>query len=263
MWISGTTLYEYSPNGQVSSQTFPTVRAVEDAYRQKQTRCSSTTVCFPVPGSSPTPTTQPTTGQINLSQNLGWNAGATSVHGVQTNGGFSCKVGVSSAGVMLGLSSLTLSVEPGTITHGFYFSGRILSIVEGGSVKVSNLVYSDGDSLQIIRAGGRVAYFRNQDRLLTSNVTSLGVVHLKVLLYAAGDYVYNPSVISVQNLSCELTSSTKFDFSGDLRCKGSAVSSLISQIRKGADVDLQGKLSSVSSGQSSLIANLLLSAKGD
>ena len=149
-----------------------------------------TTICYPaipgVPGVD---------AVFNTSANLGWNAGAASILAIPADGAAEFSFGVGNVGSLAGFAPAgAASGAFNAVTHGLLYSGDTIKVVEGGvQVADSGVVPATGLLVRISRVAGVVTY--NVDGwVYTSASNSFGDVQLYAALYAAGDYIDDPSI---------------------------------------------------------------------
>lgn len=156
-----------------------------------------TTICYPA-----VPAVPGVDAVFNTTANLGWNAGAASVH---TAAGDACaefSFGVSNVGSLAGFAAVGSAVgEFNAITHGVLYAGDTLQVVESGSAGVdSGITPVGGTVVRITRVRGVVTYTVD-GWSYTSSTPSTGDVQLAAALYAAGDYVDNPQLVSIETIA--------------------------------------------------------------
>lgn len=162
----------------------------------QQCHISSLTGCTVCPYIPPTPGES---AHLEVSNVIGWNAGASSV--LELNGDlhvvFSVKRPV--LGIVLGFrlparTPLGLNVRPEFIQHGLYFtmvSGLpFFAVREYGAQVGSNMSWTDeNDVFEIRRESGLVSYLKNSAFVYRSLVPSSGAVMVNACLYGSGDAV--------------------------------------------------------------------------
>ena len=154
-------------------------------------------ICYPA-----TPAIAGVDAVFNTTANLGWNAGAASLHTASGNAYAEFSFGVSNVGSLAGFASAGAAVGAfNAITHGVLYAGDTLQVVEGGAGGVDTGITPASDTVvRISRVRGVVTY-TVEDWSYVSTVPSTGDIQLAAALYAAGDYIDNPQLVSIETLT--------------------------------------------------------------
>lgn len=148
-----------------------------------------TQVCYPaIPGTPGIP------AQAQETVEIGWDAGAHSIHAFSGDFRFEFDIGQDSSGVLCGLAPAGIpSAEYNTIRYGLRQVGDQLTVVELGRMVVEAPTYTPGQRLVIQRLGGVVTY-RVGDWTYESPLRSVNSLGVYACLYVTGDFVDNPAV---------------------------------------------------------------------
>lgn len=158
-----------------------------------------TTICYPaipaVPGVDAT---------FNTSANLGWNAGAASIRALSGDAVAEFSFGVGNVGSLAGFAPAgSPSGAFNAISHGLLYSGDTVVVVENGVTTVdSGVIPTSSTRVSISRSGGVVRY-KIGGWTHTSTLVSRGDIQLYAALYAAGDYIDNPTFVGAQSLAAD------------------------------------------------------------
>ena len=158
-----------------------------------------TTICYPaipaVPGVDAT---------FNTSANLGWNAGAASIRALSGDAVAEFSFGVGNVGSLAGFAPAgSPSGAFNAVSHGLLYSGDTIVVVEGGVTTVdSGVIPTSSTRVSISRSGGVVRY-KVGGWTHTSTLVSRGDIQLYAALYAAGDYIDNPTFVGAQSLAAD------------------------------------------------------------
>lgn len=146
-------------------------------------------VCHEVPAQEFVPGTLP---HYVTTPVFAWNAGANSITIVEEDAQLTFTMGLEIVGAVLGLAPATEtldSTDRNRITHGFFFNLDGVQIFEAGELRGQRFQYTDTTVFKVTRAGGTVAYYVDDTRLLISRVPSTGALVAATSLYATGDKV--------------------------------------------------------------------------
>lgn len=154
-------------------------------------------ICYPA-----TPAIAGVDAVFNTTANLGWNAGAASLHTASGNAYAEFSFGVSNVGSLAGFASAGAAVGAfNAITHGVLYAGDTLQVVEsGGTVVDSGITPTSATIVRIWRTRGVVTYLVDGWSYV-GMTPSTGDIQLAAVLYAAGDYVDNPQMVSTDLLT--------------------------------------------------------------
>lgn len=145
-------------------------------------------VCPAIPAAPAQP------ASVRVLPNLGWNAGANSVHVLSGDVSLKDALTEAPAGIVIGLkTSRLLQTEPTLIDHALYFytvAGVVFVEIHELGVQVGQAVeYPLGTPFEIRRIGSTVLYFVGGLLLATAAAKSLLPVLVNTCLYSAGDLV--------------------------------------------------------------------------
>lgn len=130
--------------------------------------------------------------RVDVSFNLGWNAGARSIRSFDHIGRIEFKVSPSAIGVVAGLSDTDPDAGYQSITFGWYFSHGIARIIEGGTTKAYIGQHIASDVFAVERFFDEVRYLKNGVEAYQSANTSVGTLFMDVSMYSGGDSLYDP-----------------------------------------------------------------------
>ncbi|MCD5994147.1 hypothetical protein KDX38_11040 [Pseudomonas sp. CDFA 602] len=193
-WTGQYTTVNYTYSTTKGSITIPTKVFSGKPYYVEET----------VPVYSYFPAVAPVAGrdaQTITDSQVGWNAGAQSL--VVIDGDFIALATINSSaiGVLVGIQPAgSPSGDLNTPTHAVRISNRRPSVVERGLSKVSGNEFSGDLQVQIQRVGRTITY-RVGSIAYTSDVDSTGPVSMASVLYAGGDYVEDPLIGNLIQLS--------------------------------------------------------------
>lgn len=154
---------------------------------------SPITVCYPaVPGVPGREAAVQTDGQV------GWNAGGRSIEDMPTDFLASFNLPTAPGGAALcGIASSNAPVGSfESIEHGVYTAGGAIRIYESGNLSATlDGQSSDSPLITIQRVGEVITYSAGSSTYVSAKPSS-GTKRLASALYAAGDYIENPTVIT-------------------------------------------------------------------
>ena len=162
-------------------------------------------VTYPAqPYRAPTPGVAPVASQTLVDNNLGWNAGARSIHFLVGDGRAKFKLDRALIGAVVGLNDIDVDAAYANIEHGFYASGGVVRIYESGVEKFYAGAYNSGDLFELRREAGVVRYYKNDALIYTSPTPSAGIAFMDTSLYSGGDYIYDPEIADITRLHVTL-----------------------------------------------------------
>ena len=128
-----------------------------------------------------------------------WNGNAVSVATMPLDGEYSFRVGLC-AGIAAGLSVAPSLGDPTRCTHGFFFEGARVSVIERGVIRsLADPWHAESDVFSIRRVGGLVTYRRNGAIVYTGATASTGEVLLDAALYGDGDAILDLTFVSLSD----------------------------------------------------------------
>lgn len=130
--------------------------------------------------------------------NYGWNASARSIEVLPSNGYVEFVVPRSTVGIVVGLAKSDATTLHNEIVAGMKFGSGSAAVIESGVVNEFGLYppdYANDDVWQIKREGGWITYNRNGSAFY-GTADPGGVMFLKANLFAGGDAVLSPVVVS-------------------------------------------------------------------
>lgn len=153
---------------------------------------------------------------------VGWDSGAISVGGFNSDGYAEFTIGESSAGVVVGISTGPDTQSPLDASHAFFYSGKNLNVFESGAIVFTVPGGLSGSPrLRIERRGSAVRYFVGGALVHTSLKGSAGYARLDASLYAVGDYVEGPIIGALHSRGAAGAIGVTAGISSRPRAKGS------------------------------------------
>jgi hypothetical protein len=126
----------------------------------------------------------------------GWNAGASSVETIISNGYVSFRAADPCVGIVCGMNDSDTSTIYTEIDHAFYFTKGKYQVMELGVTKTTQASYVQTDVFKIVRRSTEVKYYVNDILVYTSLTLSTGPVVLDVSFYHAYDAIYSVTVFN-------------------------------------------------------------------
>jgi hypothetical protein len=126
----------------------------------------------------------------------GWNAGASSVETLLTNGYVSFRAADPCIGIVAGLNNADTSTLYVEIDYAFYFTKGKYQVMELGVTKTTEASYLQTDVFKIRRVGSEVKYYKNDVLVYTSLTASEGTMILDVSFYHAYDAIYDAALVN-------------------------------------------------------------------
>lgn len=199
----------YDPNGAIDPLTGQV--KVIDVYIRV---CSSKwvadgppgpTVCTSYPEQPHVPAFPGAPARVEVSTQLGWDAGANSV--VSHEGDCVCTFNMDRvAGAVCGFTADLDDVTAiDRLTHALYFHGGKFQVVESGKARTPDAGYTSGDEFKIQRAAGEVSYLHSGKRIYTSRAGSFGEIHVGGALYASADTIGGSHSAPTPNIAGAVT----------------------------------------------------------
>jgi len=151
----------------------------------------------------PVPQTIYTPASITFTGQTGWNAGASSLEPLFGDGHFTFQVKSFPSPMSVGIGYGDNSVLPSEPSHSLYFSGTSVVFQEFGVTRYTPPSFSHdyGIVYKIARTGTTVRVSATSGTTevwaYTSSLPASGPVVLDTALFAAGDYVDNPVMVSI------------------------------------------------------------------
>ena len=159
-----------------------------------RTNTSTAPVCTTTPEVLAQPAVPAIPSRVDLGVSQQWgDAGANSV--VSQEGNCVCtftmeKVGGAAVGFTTDLDD---QGNLSRLSHAFYFRsvGRacLFSVMEHGVGRTYEGEYDPGDEFKIQRAGEKVTFWHNGERVYASDLPSEGEINVGCALYASGDFI--------------------------------------------------------------------------
>lgn len=134
---------------------------------------------------------------ISYSPNLGWNASARSLKSVSGDFTATFLSSVSAVGAVVGMNEIfdSRGSHYSEISYGIHFTRGYYRVIEQGAIKTGSLSFVATDVFSISRAGDVVVYLKNGSVFYVSAKPSSNELLLDVSLYAAGDAIYDASLV--------------------------------------------------------------------
>jgi len=151
----------------------------------------------------PVPQTIYTPASITFTGQTGWNAGASSLEPLFGDGHFTFQVKSFPSPMSVGIGYGDNSVLPSEPSHSLYFSGTSVVFQEFGVTRYTPAGFTHGYGIvyKIARTGTSVRASATSGATevwaYTSALPASGPVVLDTAMFAAGDYVDNPVMVSI------------------------------------------------------------------
>lgn len=155
-------------------------------------------VCYPAIAGHPGSPAQ--TVKQNIS---GWNAGANSIGFLAGDGYVGFNVSGSVAGAVVGFTQHNASTAFNEASHAFFVHSATAEVVEAGVVVATVPTAHTAAQRYVIQRIGSTVIYRVGSWSYTSTVRSTDPVFLDAALYLSGDYVEDPVIGTLGELSAE------------------------------------------------------------
>lgn len=166
--------------------------------------------------------------ELQYNPNKGWNSSARSIASILGDGTATFSSRIDTTGAVVGLNELydSLGSNYFEISYGILFANGYYSIVEQGTRKTGKNLFDVSDVFSISRVNDDIFYLKNDVVFYKSLIPSTDELLLDCSLYAAGDSVYNASLVPGSSIIASAANIT-------------ATSSIYAQPRATADITAQ------------------------
>lgn len=147
------------------------------------------TTCFPAVASKPA-----VPARTDIFSSVGWNAGARSVVPMPAAGYFQCRIPVSPAGIVIGLSNGAYDHGYGHASHAVVFRRDGMAPIRYGENLAVAVPLVPGALVRFERSNGIVSVLVDGELFHTFATPLTGQVFADVTLYGLADYVDDPEI---------------------------------------------------------------------